>query len=66
MKAYILSDKDFEDLLAAIDRDPRWGTQGGSSSVLSQVEKDAHDNAHRFYNYQLRTWINQVKNNHCH
>jgi hypothetical protein len=61
MKAYILTEKDFEDLLTAIDRDPKWGTQGGSSGVLSKAEEAAHEGAHRFYNYQLRTWINKVK-----
>jgi len=61
MKVYILSDSDSELLLANIDRDPQWGTQGGSSGVLSKVEQAAHDSAHRFFNYQIRTWMNKVK-----
>jgi hypothetical protein len=61
MKAYILSEDDFEQLLTAIDRDPKWGTKGGSSQTVSQVEKLAYEDAHRFYNYQIRTWLDKVK-----
>lgn len=61
MKVYILKDSDFEHLLTSIDRDPRHGERGGSSQVLSTVEEGAHDDAHRFYNYQVRTWINLVQ-----
>jgi hypothetical protein len=61
MKAYILSDADFEMLLSAIDRDPRWGTQGGSSQVLNAEEQRVHEDAHRFFNYQIRTWMSNVK-----
>jgi hypothetical protein len=60
-KAYLLTDADFAELLSSIDRDPRWGSQGGSSRFLTQEETAAHDAAHRFYNYQLRTWIEEMK-----
>lgn len=60
-KVYLLTEKDFEDLLARIDRDPKWGARGGSSGVLSEAERLAHEAAHRFYNYQLRSWIDGVK-----
>ena len=61
MKAYILSDRDFEDLLSAIDRDPKWGFEGGSSAVLSAEQRQLHDEVHRFFNYQIRTWMDKVK-----
>lgn len=61
MKAYILKDEDFDRLLAAIDRDPQYGIKGGTTLVLSAVEKEAHKEAHRFYNYTVRTWISRVK-----
>lgn len=61
MKAYILTEKDFEALLAALDRDPKWGSCGGSSAVLSAAEREAHDEAHAFFNYQIRRWIDGVK-----
>lgn len=61
MKAYILSEADFELLTTSVDRDPRHGQRGGSSAVLSEIEQQAHDKAHRFYNYQVRTWIEKVK-----
>lgn len=61
MKAYILKDSDFDELFAAIDRDPQWGTQGGSSGKLSPTEQAAHETAHRFFNYQLRTWAEKVR-----
>jgi hypothetical protein len=57
MKMYLLRDEDFDAILAAIDRDPRWD----SSSILTAEGRKAHDDAHRFYNYHLRTWIEKVK-----
>jgi hypothetical protein len=44
-----------------VDRNPRHGQRGGSSAVLSETEERAHDVAHRFYNYQVRRWIDEVK-----
>jgi len=63
VKVYMLTEKDFEDLLMAIDRDPMWGSQGGSSQaqVRDKAQNQAHEDAHRFYNFQLRRWITQVK-----
>lgn len=61
VKAYILQEADFAALLAAIDRDPAYGQRGGSSDVLSEKEREAHARAHRFFNYQVRTWIEGVK-----
>ena len=61
MKVYVLKEEDFERLFAAIDRDPRRGTKGGSSSLMSDAEQLAHDQAHRFFNYQIRNWIDEVK-----
>lgn len=61
MKVYILKEEDFERLRAGIDRDPQWGTQGGSSGVLTPAEKDAHDKAHRFFNFVITNWIAQVQ-----
>jgi len=59
----MLTEKDFEDLLMAIDRDPLWGAQGGSSQsqVRDREQNQAHEDAHGFYNFQLRRWIQQVK-----
>lgn len=59
-KAYILTEADFERLKLMVDRDPRHGTQGGSSAVLSRAEQDAHAQAHRFFNYQIHEWISEV------
>lgn len=63
MKAYLLTEKDFEYLLTLIDRDPKHGRDGGSSqsSVRNPGIDEAHDQAHRFYNYQVRKWIDEVK-----
>ena len=59
-KVYMLTEDDLNALTAAIDRDPRWGTQGGSSEVFSEEATRAHAEAHRFFNYQVRTWIVKV------
>lgn len=61
MKVYILKDEDFEKLLAEIDRDPAHGRNGGSSQVISQQEREAFLEAHRFYNYIIRKWLDDVK-----
>lgn len=61
MKAYILTDKNFEALLTELSRDPKFGTNGGSENILSKEEQNAHNDAHRFYNYIIRRWIDKVK-----
>lgn len=61
MKVYVIQDSDFEALTTALDRDPKHGPTGGSSTVLTPEEQRAHDEAHRFFNYQVRTWIERMK-----
>jgi hypothetical protein len=61
MKAYILSEADFQLLLTMIDRSPKYGEQGGSSAAFTKEELQAQDKAHGFYNYQVRTWIDKVQ-----
>lgn len=63
MKAYILRDSDFETLLLKLDRDPKHGSQGGSSNASARDPESEriYEEAHRFYNYQIRTWIAGVK-----
>lgn len=60
MKQYVLSQEDVDRLLAYVDRDPRHGPDGGSSLALSNLEEEARDRAHRFYNYQVRKWLDEV------
>lgn len=60
MKVYQLTDKDFELLLTIIDRDPQHGRDGGSSVSLTDEEMEVYREAHRFYNYQIRKWIDGV------
>lgn len=57
MKVYVITEHEVAGLLAALDRDPRRGVEGGSPSALSPQELAAHDEAHRFYNYQVRRWL---------
>ncbi len=61
MKAYILTEKDLDNLVLRIDRNPKHGTEGGSRVALSEQERKAHDEAHRFFNFQVRRWIDEVK-----
>ena len=61
MKIYVLKEADFDALLTLIDRDPRYGYQGGSSRVYSEVELEALRTAHDFFNYQIRAWIQEAK-----
>ncbi len=60
-KVYILTEADFEKLMLKIDRDPKHGTRGGSSVMTAESDRRIYDEVHRFYNYQLRTWIDEVK-----
>jgi hypothetical protein len=62
MKMYMLTQADIDLLLLRIDRDPKHGKTGGSSdgAVRDKVQQEAHDKAHRFYNYQIRAWIDEV------
>jgi len=61
MKAYILTEKDFDLLLSEIDRNPEHGWNGGSSAVISEEERRVYNEAHRFYNYIIHKWIDKVK-----
>ena len=61
MKVYIINENDINQLLLAIDRDPAYGTRGGSSAVLSERDRYIYDEAHRFYNYQVRNWVERIK-----
>lgn len=61
MKAYILSELDFARLIDNIDRDPRYGDVGGSSKILTKEQQEAFTEAHRFFNFQIRRWIDEVK-----
>lgn len=62
-KAFILSNEDFDKLLLMIDRDPKHGSNGGSSDsrVRDREEQEVWDKVHRFYNYQIRRWIDEVQ-----
>lgn len=60
-KVYILTEADFEKLRLMVDRNPKHGTRGGSSAALNAKDEEAHKRAHRFYNYQVCTWIEEVK-----
>lgn len=56
----MLKPQDFADLTAAIDRDPARGLDGGSSQSYRPEERKIYDDAHRFFNYQVRKWIERV------
>lgn len=60
-KVYLLTEDDFKELLLRIDRDPRRGQNGGSSVMLNETEREAYGEAVRFYNYQVRMWLDKVK-----
>lgn len=60
MKVYVLTQSDIDELLLSIDRNPRHGPNGGSSIVLSESEQRYYDESHRFYNYQVRRWVERV------
>lgn len=61
-KMYVLSQTDLDRLVTMIDRDPEHGSNGGSSdsSVNDAGKRMVYSQAHRFYNYQVRKWIDEV------
>jgi len=61
MQVYMLRKRDFDNLLARIAADPAHGTHGGSSQALSENDRRIYDEAHRFYNYHVRTWMADVR-----
>jgi hypothetical protein len=63
MKVYMLTQADIDRLLLMVDRDPKHGHQGGSSQaqVRDPQNERAHDEAHSFYAYQVRSWVDSVK-----
>jgi hypothetical protein len=61
MKVYIITEKDIQDLLVRLDRNPTYGKDGGSHQSLSHEELKVLDDAHSFYNYQIRSWIQDIK-----
>ena len=62
MKAYLLSQADLDRLRAMVDRDPEHGYEGGSSQcdVNDGKNRMAYAEAHRFYNFQVCRWIDEV------
>jgi len=60
MKIYMLTQEDIELLTTMTDRNPEHGFNGGASRKLNAHEQLAYEEAHRFYNYQVRTWIQKV------
>lgn len=61
MKAYILTETDFQKLCLILDTNPEYGYDGGSSQILTPEERAAFKAAHSFYRYKLHGWINEVK-----
>lgn len=53
----MLTQEDIDNLTTMIDRDPSHGLNGGSSQSINH---EIYDEAHHFYNYQVRTWISKV------
>ncbi len=55
-KVYMLTEADMEALVAAVNEDPQRGGQNPTTPELRR----AHDDAFRFFNYRVRTWIEKV------
>jgi hypothetical protein len=56
VKYYLIKDEDIEVLRALIIQDPR----RAHGRPMTVVETEAHDTAHRFYNYQVEAWIGKI------
>lgn len=60
-RVYLLTEADLERLTLMVDRNPRHGERGGSGQVIDARDERIYSEAHRFFNYQVRTWIDEVK-----
>ena len=61
MKQYVITDADIERLHQSLARDPARGREGyGMQEKLTEQERSIHERAHRFYNYQICRWVNEV------
>lgn len=61
MKVYIITDDDISRLILAIDRNPQHGQNGGSNrGTPTQEQLKAEEEAHNFFNLQVRRWIKEV------
>lgn len=61
MKVYLVTDADLEQLRANLARNPQHGLAGGGSVSLTPEELRAHEEAHRFFWYQVLRWIDTIK-----
>jgi len=57
MKVYIIDDRDIEELMLSIKRDPARPAAG----LLNADERAAYADAYQFYSNQLRTWIAKIQ-----
>jgi hypothetical protein len=58
VRAFILKEDDFAGLLSSLDVDPKlWG----SGRELTAQEREIYEQAYRFYQYRVRTWMDRVK-----
>lgn len=61
MKVFLINDDDLNNLILAIDRNPQHGHNGGSSRGTPTKDKLMIENeAHSFFNHQVRKWINGI------
>lgn len=61
MKAYILTDDDFEQLFIALKQDPKYARHGTTGRNLAKDELEAYHAAHRFYHYHTVKWADKVR-----
>ena len=61
MKVYVLKESDFEALRTALTIDPKRAERGTGGRTLTEEERAAYEDAHRFYNYQICNWIEAMK-----
>ena len=56
MKQYVITDEDIKRLHMMLAQDP-----ARPANPISEQERRAHENAHRFYNYHVCTWLEEIK-----
>lgn len=62
MQVCIVKKSDIDRLLVMIDRNPIYGSDGGSHLGNQTKEQlEAYEKAHSFFNYQVRKWVDQIQ-----
>jgi len=57
-KIFLITQKDLDRLFLLVDQNPE--QYGGGSNHMSDEQRNIYRDAHRFYNYNVRKWVDEI------